>query len=110
MDPNRNPNGKGRGSFLLEMMKQKAQTDRSQTMSHSVGTPSVSTIEQASRSSEGYLSQSTASSSSSSAGRGRAQLVNLLKSMNSSSDSESRESPTIGHGRGSLSDLVKKLG
>lgn len=107
MDSNRKPSGKGRGSFLLEMMKQKAQ---SEAMSHSVETSSVSATEQTSRSSEGYLSQSVASSSSSNGGRGRAQLVSLLKSMSSSSDSESRESPTIGHGRGSLSDLVKKLG
>lgn len=95
------PNGKGRGSFLLEMMK-KAQSERSQMTPHSVETPSVS-----SRSSEGYSSQSI--SSSSSGGRGRAQLVSLLKSM-SISESESRDSSlSIGHGRGSLSGLLKKL-
>ncbi|TGZ48140.1 piwi-like protein Ago3 [Temnothorax longispinosus] len=118
MNPNNRPlNGKGRGSFLLEMMKQKAQNERAQTMSHSVETPSVSStdqtirsIEQPSRSSEGYSSQSIASSSSS-GGRGRAQLVSLLKSM-SSSESDSREptSLAMGHGRGSLSGLIKKLG
>lgn len=110
MDPNRRPpNGKGRGSFLLEMMKQKAQTERSEATSHPVVTPSVLTEQTGS--SEGYLSQSQASSSSSNGGRGRA-LASLLKSMSSSSGSETREfsSPTMGHGRGALLDVVKKFG
>jgi len=107
MDPNdiNKATGRGRGSFLLEMMR-KAQNERSQMTAHSVETPSISSR------SEGYSSQSVISqsvSSSSSGGRGRAQLVTLLKSM-SSSESDSRESASaIGHGRGSLSSLMKKL-
>lgn len=112
MDPNKKSNGKGRGSLLLEMMK-KAQTERSQGMSHSLETPSVSS-DQTSRSSEGLkdLTQSTSGGSSAGGGRGRAQLVSLLKSM-SSSDSDSRDSSAagaVGHGRGSLPSLIKRLG
>ncbi|XP_018396706.1 PREDICTED: piwi-like protein 1 [Cyphomyrmex costatus] len=108
MDPKKptGPTGKGRGSFLLEMMKQRQQMERSQAMSHSIETPSVSSIEP-SGSSEGYSSSLT---SSSSGGRGRA-LSGLLKSMQSSSSGEeSRDSSVaIGHGRGNISSLIKKL-
>lgn len=103
MDSNGKSNGKGRGSFLLEMMKQRAQMERSRGPSHSIGTPSVSSAEQTTGSSEGHcLSQS-----SSSGGRGRAQLASLIKSM---SESESSSSSGVGHGRGSLLGLAKKLG
>jgi len=109
MDPKSRINGKGRGSFLLEMMRQKAQNNRSQSISHSIETPSVSSTEQTSRSSEEYSSiQHTSSSSSASGGRGRAQLVTLLKSM--SSESEKDSSSSVGHGRGALPALIKKFG
>lgn len=105
MDSNRNKSksGKGRGSFLLEMMKQRVQMERSRAeeLAHSIGTPSVSSAGQTSASFEGY---SLSQSSSSSGGRGRAQLA-LLKSM-----SESSSSSGIGHGRGSLLGLAKRIG
>jgi len=109
MDPKNKFNGKGRGSFLLEMMRQKAQNSRSQSLSHSVETPSVSSTEQTSRSSEEYSSlQHTFSSSSTSGGRGRAQLVTLLKSMSNESEKDSLSS--VGHGRGTLPSLIRKFG
>ncbi|XP_018372440.1 PREDICTED: piwi-like protein 1 [Trachymyrmex cornetzi] len=59
MDPNKQPlNGQGRSS-LLEMMKQRAQMQRSQRSSHSLETPSISSAEQTSRSSEGYSSHAS---------------------------------------------------
>ncbi|KAL6264762.1 hypothetical protein P5V15_004860 [Pogonomyrmex californicus] len=111
MDPKKP--GKGRGSFLLEMMK-KAQQERS----HSEETPSSSSTEQISRSSEGYSSAPSTNlssgSGSSSGGRGRAQFVSLLKSI-SSTDSESRTSSSsatarVGHGRGNILDVARRLG
>ncbi|KYN12440.1 Piwi-like protein 1 [Trachymyrmex cornetzi] len=61
MDPNKQPlNGQGRSS-LLEMMKQRAQMQRSQRSSHSLETPSISSAEQTSRSSEGYSSHASSS-------------------------------------------------
>lgn len=109
MDPsgNNKPSGKGRGSFLLEMMRQRAQMERSQALSHSLETPSVSSAEQTSRSSEEYSSHA----SSSSGGRGRAQISGWLKSLSSSSSEESRNSSlAIGHGRGALPGLIRTFG
>ncbi|XP_011168648.1 piwi-like protein Ago3 isoform X1 [Solenopsis invicta] len=106
--------GRGRGSFLFEMMRQRAQLERSQMPSrYSVETPSASSTE-LTRSSEEYVSQST--SSSASGGRGRAQLVNLIRSMSSSASEASDTSAGIsgsgiGHGRGAaFTSLVKRLG
>ncbi|XP_018059690.1 PREDICTED: protein argonaute-3 [Atta colombica] len=99
-----NQPGQGR-FFLLEMMKQRAQMQRSQTH-HSLETPSVSSVEQTSRSSEGYSSHA----SSSSGGRGRARIPGWLRSLNSSSSEESKNSSlAIGHGRGSIPSLIRKL-
>ncbi|EGI70106.1 PREDICTED: protein argonaute-3 [Acromyrmex echinatior] len=107
MDPNKQPPNEQGRSFLLELMKKRAQMQRSQALSHSLETPSVSSAEQTSRSSEGYSSHA----SSSSGGRGRAQLSSWLKSLNSSSSEESRDSSlAIGHGRGAIPRLIRKLG
>ncbi|KAG5322548.1 AGO3 protein, partial [Pseudoatta argentina] len=107
MDPNKQPPNEQGRSFLLELMKKRAQMQRSQALSHSLETPSVSSAEQTSRSSEGYSSHA----SSSSGGRGRAQLSNWLRSLNSSSSEESRDSSlAIGHGRGAIPRLIRKLG
>ncbi|XP_018355281.1 PREDICTED: protein argonaute-3 [Trachymyrmex septentrionalis] len=106
MNPNNQPPGQKR-SFLLELMKQRAQMQRSQALSHSLETPSVSSAEQTSRSSEGYSSHA----SSSSGGRGRAQIPGWLRSLNSNSSEESRDSSlAIGHGRGAIPSLLRKLG
>ncbi|KAG5326523.1 AGO3 protein, partial [Acromyrmex heyeri] len=107
MDPNKQPPNEQGRSFLLELMKKRAQMQRSQALSHSLETPSVSSAEQTSRSSEGYSSHA----SSSSGGRGRAQLSSWLRSLNSSSSEESRDSSlAIGHGRGAIPRLIRKLG
>ncbi|XP_018377843.1 PREDICTED: uncharacterized protein LOC108770638, partial [Trachymyrmex cornetzi] len=80
---------------------------RSQRSSHSLETPSISSAEQTSRSSEGYSSHA----SSSSGGRGRAQISGWLRSLNGSSSEESRDSSlAIGHGRGAIPKLIRKLG
>lgn len=107
MDDKKSVPGKGRGSLLLQMMKEKTQAERArpEALSHSVETPSCSSSEQT-RSFE--VSQSSFASSTS-VGRGRAQLCSLLK-MSMGHGSESR-GPTQAMGRASLlGGLTKRLG
>lgn len=106
MDDNKKPVGKGRGSLLLQMMKEKtlAERARSEALSHSVETPSFSSSEQT----RSFEASQSSFASSVSAGRGRAQLPSLLKSMSISKGLESR-GPTQAMGRASLlSSLTKR--
>lgn len=89
MDDSKKPPSKGRGSLLLQMMKE----SKLERLHHSLETPSCSSTEQT-RSFETASPQSSFTSSANAgvgAGRGRGQLTSLLKSMSlSSSGSESR--------------------
>lgn len=112
--------GKGRGSLLLEMMKreQKKQEERSRTAnvpSHSLETPSISSAEQSSSFERHVSSQSQSSFTSSNVntGRGRAQLVSLIKSQSSNLPESRGPSTSSGgsYGRGFLlSALTKNIG
>lgn len=109
MDDNKKSNGKGRSSLLLQMMKQKTQAEhaRSETLSHSVETPSFSSSEQT----RSFEASQSSFASSVSVGRGRAQLPSLLKSMSISKGLEARGQPTLAMGRASfLSSLIKRQG
>ncbi|XP_012234676.1 piwi-like protein Ago3 [Linepithema humile] len=106
MDKDNKPAPKGRGSFLLEMMKQTQR--RHEGLSHSLETPSVSSADQT-RTSEEHSSSHLQSSFGSSAGRGRISL-DLLRSMSSTSRSESTDSSSVGAGRGALLNLAKRMG
>lgn len=106
MDDNKKSNGKGRGSLLLQMMKEKTQAERarSEALSHSVETPSFSSSEQT----RSFEASQSSFASSVSVGRGRAQLPSLLKSMSISKGLETR-GPTQAMGRASLlSSLTKR--
>ncbi|XP_029662473.1 piwi-like protein Ago3 [Formica exsecta] len=106
MDDNKKSVGKGRGSLLLQMMKEKtlAERARSEALSHSVETPSFSSSEPT----RSFEASQSSFASSVSAGRGRAQLPSLLKSMSISKGLESR-GPTQAMGRASLlSSLTKR--
>lgn len=92
------PLGRGRGSLLLEMMRQKEQEKREQGPRHSLETPSQSSLDQT-KSFEGR-SQSSLGTPAISTGRGRAQLSSLIKSQSSSGGMESNYPVhgAVGHG------------
>ncbi|XP_072747042.1 piwi-like protein Ago3 isoform X2 [Anoplolepis gracilipes] len=112
MEDNNKPVGRGRGFALRQAMAkvQTAEHARSESLSHSVETPSFSSNEQT-RSFE--VSQSSFTSALNiSAGRGRAQLTSMLKSLSMSSELNSSGSrgPTQAKGRrASLLSLAKRL-
>jgi len=103
MDNKKSIPGKGRGSLLLQMMKEttKAERARSEALSHSVETPSCSSSEPT----RSFEASQSSFASSTSAGRGRGQLSSLLKSMQMGSESI----PTQAMGRASLLGLSKRF-
>ncbi|GAB1865325.1 Piwi-like protein 1 [Camponotus japonicus] len=103
MDDKKSIPGKGRGSLLLQMMKEttKAERARSQALSHSVETPSCSSSEPT----RSFEASQSSFALSTSAGRGRGQLSSLLKSMQMGSESI----PTQAMGRASLLGLSKRF-
>lgn len=104
MDDKKSIPGKGRGSLLLQMMKEttKAERARSETLSHSVETPSCSSSEPT----RSFEASQSSFASSTSAGRGRGQLSSLLK-MHMGSGPESISIQPMG--RASLLGLSKRF-
>lgn len=102
MDNSKKPPSKGRGSLLLQMMKEA----KSEKLQHSLETPSCSSEQTKSFETPSPQSSFTSSANAGGgAGRGRGQLSSLLKSMSlsSSSESESRGPMQLqAVGRGSL--------
>ncbi|EZA53661.1 hypothetical protein DMN91_008315 [Ooceraea biroi] len=97
--------GKGRGSFLLEMMKQKTKEERLRTeaLPHSLETPSSP--------SEQISSEILSTSSSFGVGRGRGQLVTALMSRSSNVPASKGLLSVGSYGRGSLlSSLTRTVG
>lgn len=108
MDDDKKPVPKGRGSLLLQMMKEKTQAERAaraEALHHSLETPSFSSTDPT-KSFETCSPQSSFTSSAS-VSRGRGQLTSMIKSMSMSSGSESRGPPQA-MGRGSLLGLTKR--
>lgn len=106
MDRDNKSAGRGRGSFLLEMMKAQQKRAQTQVPSHSLETPDTSTEPTTSfeRHSDSFQSRSSFTDSNVSQGHGRAQLLNttLMKSR-CSNVAQSRSSPSVASsGRGSL--------
>lgn len=96
--------GSGRSS-LLEMMRRREERRRQEEglAHHSVETPSQTSSDPQTKSHEGHSQSSdggTLPPPVASVGRGRAQLASMLKlhSSSSSSGTESRELPALGHG------------
>ncbi|KMQ96034.1 piwi-like protein 1-like protein, partial [Lasius niger] len=108
MDDDKKSVPKGRGSLLLQMMKEKTQAERAaraEALHHSLETPSFSSTDPT----KSFETCSPQSSFASSAGvsHGRGQLTSMIKSMSMSSGSGSRGPPQA-MGRGSLLGLTKR--
>lgn len=100
--------GKGRGSILLKLLKEKEKVENEEILQGISSTLNASNNAKESKNQTEFNLQSVIEiPSSSTIGRGRASLLQILKEMKSSETLQSKPIQTISSGRGSLLSRLK---
>lgn len=99
--------GKGRGSILLKLLKEKEKAENEGILQGISSTLNASNAKESKNQTELNIQSIIEIPSSSSIGRGRASLLQVLKEMKSSEILQSKPIQTISSGRGSLLSRLK---